>query len=178
MSNEEVAVRVIHSGVGNINESDANLASASNAIIIGFNVKPENNVKSIITKEGIDVRLYDIIYNAIDDVSLAIKGMLKPVYEEKVIGHLTIKQIFKASSVGNIAGCIVNDGEITRNSKVRLYRGDSMVFEGELSSLKRFKDEVKEVKNGFECGLVIEGYNDYQVDDRIECYIMEQKKIV
>ena len=178
LSNEEVAVRVIHSGVGNINESDANLASASNAIIIGFNVKPENNVKSIITKEGIDVRLYDIIYNAIDDVSLAIKGMLKPVYEEKVIGHLTIKQIFKASSVGNIAGCIVNDGEITRNSKVRLYRGDSMVFEGELSSLKRFKDEVKEVKNGFECGLVIEGYNDYQVDDRIECYIMEQKKIV
>ena len=178
LSNEEVAVRVIHSGVGNINESDANLASASNAIIIGFNVKPENNVKSIITKEGIDVRLYDIIYNAIDDVSLAIKGMLKPVFEEKVIGHLTIKQIFKASSVGNIAGCIVNDGEITRNSKVRLYRGDSMVFEGELSSLKRFKDEVKEVKNGFECGLVIEGYNDYQVDDRIECYIMEQKKIV
>ena len=178
LSNEEVAVRVIHSGVGNINESDANLASASNAIIIGFNVKPENQVKSIITKEGIDVRLYDIIYNAIDDVSLAIKGMLKPVYEEKVIGHLTIKQIFKASSVGNIAGCIVNDGEITRSSKVRLYRGDGMIYEGELSSLKRFKDEVKEVKNGFECGLVIEGFSDYQVDDRIEAYIMEQKKVI
>lgn len=178
LSNDEVAVRVIHSGVGNINESDANLASASNAIIIGFNVKAENQVKSIITKEGIDLRLYDIIYNAIDDVSLAIKGMLKPVYEEKVIGHLTIKQIFKASSVGNIAGCLVNDGEITRNSKVRLYRGDDKIYEGELLSLKRFKDEVKEVKNGFECGLVIDGFSDYQVDDRIECYVMEQKKVI
>ena len=178
LSNEEVSVRVIHGGVGNINESDVNLATASNAIIIGFNVKIENQIKNLVDKEKVDVRLYDIIYNAIDDVSLAIKGMLKPIYEEKVIGHLSIKQIFKSSSVGNIAGCLVNDGEITRNSKVRVYRNDDMIYEGELSSLKRFKDEVKEVKNGFECGIVIEGFSDYQVDDRIEAYILEQKKLV
>lgn len=177
LSNEEVAVKVIHSGVGNINESDVNLASASNAIIIGFDVKVESNIKSIIDKEKVDVRLYDVIYKAIEDVELAIKGMLSPVYEEKILGHLVIRQIFKASSVGNIAGCLVSDGEITRNSKVRVFRGENKIFEGDLSSLKRFKDEVKEVKQGFECGVVIDGFSDFAVDDTIESYILESKPL-
>lgn len=177
LSNDEVAVKVIHTGVGNINESDVNLASASNAIIIGFDVKVESNVKSIIDKEKVDVRLYDVIYKAIEDVELAMKGMLSPVFEEKIIGHLVIRQIFKASSVGNIAGCLVSDGEITRNSKVRVFRGENKIFEGELSSLKRFKDEVKEVKQGFECGVVIDGFSDFAVDDTIESYILESKPL-
>ena len=178
LSNEEVSVKVIHTGVGNINESDVNLASASNAIIIGFDVKVESNVRSIVDKEKVDIRLYDVIYKAIEDVELAMKGMLSPVYEEKVTGHLVIRQIFKASSVGNIAGCLVTDGEIRRNSKVRVFRGDSKIFDGELLSLKRFKDEVKDVKQGFECGLVIEGFSDFAVDDTIEAYVLESKAIV
>ena len=178
LSNDEVAVRVIHTGVGNINESDVNLASASNAIIIGFNIKAESNVKSIIDKEKVDVRIYDIIYKAIEDVELAMKGMLSPVYEEKIDGHLTIRQIFKVSSIGNIAGCIVNDGVVTKNSKVRIFRGDDKIFEGNISSLKRFKDEVKEVKQGFECGIVMEDFNDFQVDDNIECYSLVAKSLV
>lgn len=177
LSNDEVAVKVIHTGVGNINESDVNLASASNAIIIGFDVKVETNVKSIIDKEKVDVRLYDVIYKAIEDVELAMKGMLSPVFEERIIGHLVIRQIFKASSVGNIAGCLVTDGEITRNSKVRVFRAENKIFEGELSSLKRFKDEVKEVKQGFECGVVIEGFSDFAVDDTIESYVLESKPL-
>ena len=177
LSNDEVVVKVIHEGVGNINESDVTLASASNAIIIGFNVKPEQNTKSIIEREKVDLRLYNIIYNAIDDVEKAMKGMLAPTYEEKVIGNATIRQIFKASSVGNIAGSFVNDGEVRRNSKVRLKRGDKIIFEGDILSLKRFKDEVKEVKAGFECGIVLDGFSDYAVDDIMEIYVMEEKKI-
>ena len=176
LSNDEVTVKVIHEGVGNINESDISLASASNAIVIGFNVKYDNILKPLIDKENIDVRLYNIIYNAIEDVEKAMKGMLKPIYEEKVIGHLTIRQIFKASNVGNIAGCIVNDGEIRRNCKVRIFRNDEKIFEGDLLSLKRFKDEVKEVKQGFECGIVIDGFNDFNVDDNIETYVIEEKE--
>ena len=177
LSNDEVVVKVIHEGVGNINESDVTLASASNAIIIGFNVKPEQNTKSIIEREKVDLRLYNIIYNAIDDVEKAMKGMLAPVYEEKIIGHATIRQIFKASSVGNIAGSYVNDGEIRRNAKVRVKREDSVVYDGNILSLKRFKDEVKEVKAGFECGIVIEGFSDYNVDDVLEAYVKEKKKL-
>lgn len=177
LSNDEVVVKVIHEGVGNINESDVTLASASNAIIIGFNVKPEQNTKSIIEREKVDLRLYNIIYNAIDDVEKAMKGMLAPVYEEKIIGHATIRQIFKASSVGNIAGSYVNDGEIRRNAKVRVKREDSVVYDGNILSLKRFKDEVKEVKAGFECGIVIEGFSDYNVDDVLEAYVVEEKKL-
>lgn len=177
LSNDEVKVSVIHEGVGNISESDVNLASASNAIIIGFNVKVEPNAKTIVAREKIDVRLYDIIYKAIEDVEKALKGMLAPVYEEKHLGSLTIRQIFKASSVGLIAGCFVDEGEIRRNSKVRVKRGDKLLFDGDLASLKRFKDEVKEVKMGFECGVVIDGFSDFQVDDTIESYIMEEKKI-
>ena len=177
LSNDEVVVKVIHEGVGNINESDVTLASASNAIIIGFNVKPEANTKSIIEKEKVDLRLYNIIYNAIDDVEKAMKGMLAPVYEEKIIGNLTVRQIFKASSVGNIAGSFVNDGEIRRNAKVRLRRGDNVIFDGGILSLKRFKDEAKEVKAGFECGVVLDGFSDFAVDDTMEVYVIEEKKI-
>ena len=177
LSNDEVVVKVIHEGVGNINESDVTLASASNAIIIGFNVKPEANTKSIIEREKVDLRLYNIIYNAIDDVEKAMKGMLAPVFEEKIIGNLTVRQIFKASSVGSIAGSFVNDGEIRRNSKVRVKRGDKVIFDGPILSLKRFKDEVKEVKSGFECGVVLDGFSDYQVDDTMEVYVVEEKKI-
>ena len=177
LSNDEVVVKVIHEGVGNINESDVTLASASNAIIIGFNVKPEANTRAIIEREKVDLRLYNIIYNAIDDVEKAMKGMLAPVFEEKVIGSVVIRQIFKASSVGNIAGSYVTDGEARRNAKVRLKRGDKVVFDGGIASLKRFKDEVKEVKAGFECGIVLEGFNDYQVDDVMEVYVIEEKKV-
>ena len=177
LSNDEVVVKVIHEGVGNINESDVTLASASNAIIIGFNVKPEANTRAIIEREKVDLRLYNIIYNAIDDVEKAMKGMLAPVFEEKVIGSVVIRQIFKASSVGNIAGSYVTDGEARRNAKVRLKRGDKVVFDGGILSLKRFKDEVKEVKAGFECGIVLDGFSDYQVDDVMEVYVIEEKKV-
>ncbi len=177
LSNDEVVVKVIHEGVGNINESDVTLASASNAIIIGFNVKPEPNTKSIIEKEKVDLRLYNIIYNAIDDVEKAMRGMLAPILEEKIIGNLTIRQIFKASNVGNIAGSFVNDGEIRRNAKVRVKRGEEILFDGPILSLKRFKDEVKEVKAGFECGVVLDGFSNFAVDDVLEVYVVEEKKI-
>ena len=177
LSNDEVVVKVIHEGVGNINESDVTLASASNAIIIGFNVKPEPNTKSIIEKEKVDLRIYNIIYNAIDDVEKAMKGMLAPVFEEKVIGNLVVRQIFKASSVGSIAGSYVTDGEVRRNAKVRLKREGNVIFDGPILSLKRFKDEVKEVKTGFECGVVLEGFSDYKVEDTMEVYVVEEKKI-
>ena len=172
LSNDEVSVRIIHNGVGNINESDINLAVASNAVVIGFNTKIDPQIKNLIDSEKVDVRIYDIIYKVIEDIEKAIKGMLEPVFVEKVQGHLTIRQIFKSSNVGNIAGCIVNDGEITRNSKVRIYRNNDIIYEGAISSLKRFKDEVKEVKTGFECGVVFENFNDFQTEDTIESYIM------
>ena len=178
LTNDEVKVSVIHEGVGNVNESDVTLASAAHAIIIAFNVKVEANAKSIIDREQVDIRNYNIIYNAIDDVEKAMKGMLKPIFEEKVIGHLTIRQVFKSSNVGNIAGCYVDDGEVRRNCKVRLKRNDKLIFEGDLLSLKRFKDEVKEVKTGFECGIVIDGFSDYEPNDTIESYVLEEKKII
>jgi translation initiation factor IF-2 len=172
LSNEEVVVKIIHGGVGNINESDVILASASNAIIIGFNVKPDNQARAIAEREKVDLRLYKVIYDAIEDVETAMKGMLAPKYEEKVIGHLVVRQIFKASGVGSIAGAYVSDGRITRESKVRVTRQGELIFEGELASLKRFKDDVKEVKEGFECGLVFDGFQGAQEDDMIESYIM------
>ncbi len=172
LSNEEVVVKVIHGGVGAINESDVTLASASNAIIIGFNVRPDATAKSIAEQEGVDLRLYRVIYQAIEDVEAAMKGMLDPVYEEKVIGHAEIRQIFKASGVGNIAGSYVLDGIFQRNCKVRITREGEQIFEGELASLKRFKDDVKEVKAGYECGLVFEGFNDIKEEDKVEAYIM------
>ena len=172
LSNEEVVVKIIHGGVGAINESDVNLASASNAIIIGFNVRPDPTAKVIAENEGVDVRLYKVIYNAIEDVEAAMKGMLDPVFEEKVIGHAEVRQIFKASGIGNIAGSYVLDGVFERGCKVRISREGTQIFEGDLASLKRFKDDVKEVKAGYECGLVFEGFNDIAELDQVEAYKM------
>ncbi len=172
LSNEEVVVKVIHGGVGAINESDVSLASASNAIIIGFNVRPDPTAKITADKENVDVRLYKVIYNAIEDVEAAMKGMLDPVYEEKVLGHAEVRQIFKASGIGNIAGSYVLDGVFQRGCKVRISREGTQIFEGALASLKRFKDDVKEVKAGYECGLVFEGFNDIAELDIVEAYTM------
>ena len=172
LSNDEVVVKVIHGGVGNINESDVVLASASNAIIIGFNVKPDNQARIVAEREKVDLRLYNVIYNAIADVESALKGMLEPIYEEQVIGHAEILQIFKASGVGNIAGAIVKDGKITKNASVRITREGEQIFEGPIATLKRFKDEVKEVKGGFECGLVFEKFGDIKEGDIVEAYEM------
>ena len=172
LGNEEVAVRVIHGGVGAITESDVSLASASNAIIIGFNIRPDNTAKEVAERENVDVRLYRVIYDAIEDIENALKGMLEPIYEEKVIGHVEVRQTFKASGVGTIAGSYVLDGKVQRGCRCRVYRGDDMIFEGDLASLKRFKDDVKEVAAGYECGLVFSNFNDIQMEDRVECYIM------
>ena len=172
LSNEEVVVKVIHGGVGAINESDVSLASASNAIIIGFNVRPDATAKSIAEREKVDVRLYKVIYQAIEDVEAAMKGMLDPVFEEKVIGHAVIRQLFKASGVGTIAGSYVLDGTFQRGCKVRITRGEEQIYEGELASLKRFKDDVKEVRAGYECGLVFQDFNDVKEEDKVEAYIM------
>ena len=172
LSNEEVAVRVIHGGVGAINESDVSLASASNAIIIGFNIRLDNAAKETADRENVDVRLYRVIYDAIEDIEAAMKGMLEPIYEEKVIAHAEVRQTFKASGVGTIAGSYVLDGKIERGCRARITREGEQIFEGDLSSLKRFKDDVKEVAAGYECGLVFDGFNDLQEEDQIECYKM------
>ncbi|WMC92958.1 translation initiation factor IF-2 [Kineothrix sp. MB12-C1] len=172
LSNEEVIVKCIHGGVGAINESDVSLASASQAIIIGFNVRPDATAKTISEREGVDIRLYKVIYQAIEDIEAAMKGMLDPVFEEKVIGHAEVRQIFKASAIGNIAGSYVLDGMFKRDSKVRVTREGELIFEGELASLKRFKDDVKEVKAGFECGLVFDGFDQIQEFDIVEAYTM------
>jgi len=172
LSNEEIVVKCIHGGVGAINESDVTLASASNAIIIGFNVRPDATAKATAETEGVDIRLYKVIYQAIEDVEAAMKGMLDPVYEEKIIGHAEVRQIFKASAIGNIAGSYVLDGVFTRGCKVRITREGELIYEGALASLKRFKDDVKEVKAGFECGLVFEGFDKMKEFDVVEAYIM------
>ena len=172
LTNEEVVVKCIHGGVGAINESDVSLASASSAIIIGFNVRPDAQAKTVAEREGVDVRLYKVIYQAIEDIEAAMKGMLDPVFEEKIIGHAEVRQIFKASAIGNIAGSYVLDGEFQRGCKIRIRRGEEQIYEGELASLKRFKDDVKEVKAGFECGLVFEGFDKMEELDIVEAYIM------
>lgn len=172
LSNDEVVIKIIHGGVGAINESDVILASASNAIIIGFNVRPDTTAKEIADNEGVDLRLYRVIYNAIEDVEAAMKGMLDPIFEEKVLGHAEVRQTFKASGVGTIAGSYVLDGTFERNCKVRLTRDGIVIFDGPLASLKRFKDDVKEVRAGYECGFVFEGYNDIKEGDLVEAYKM------
>ena len=174
LSNEEVAVKVIHGGVGAITESDVMLASASNAIIIGFNVRADPAAKDAAEGEKVDLRLYRVIYNAIEDIEAAMKGMLEPEYVEKVIGHAEVRQTFKASGVGTIAGSYILDGVIQRGSTARLIRDGVVLHEGEFASIKRFNDDVKEVKTGFECGLVLENYNDIKEGDQIEAYIMEE----
>ena len=172
LTNEEVVVKCIHGGVGAINESDVTLAATSSAIIIGFNVRPDATAKATAEREGVDIRLYRVIYQAIEDIEAAMKGMLDPVFEEKILGHAEVRQIFKASQIGNIAGSYVLDGIFQRGCKVRITREGEMIFEGELASLKRFKDDVKEVKAGFECGLVFEGFDKMQEFDIVEAYTM------
>lgn len=172
LSNEEVVVKIIHGGVGAINESDVILASASNAIIIGFNVRPDATAKSIAEREKVDLRLYRVIYDAIEDVESAMKGMLDPVFEEKVLGHAEVRQTFKASGIGTIAGSYVLDGLFQRGCSTRVTRDGELLFEGALASLKRFKDDVKEVKAGYECGLVFEKFNDLKEGDIVEAYTM------
>ena len=171
---EGVRVNIIHESVGAINESDVTLASASNAIIIGFNVRPTAQARAQAEQEDVDIRLHSVIYKAIDEIEAAMKGQLDPVYEEKVIGSLTVRETIKVSKIGTVAGCLVDSGRITRDSGVRLVRDGIVIYEGKLASLRRFKDDVKEVKSGFECGLTIENYNDIKVDDQIEAYTMEQ----
>ena len=172
LSNDEVIVKVIHAGVGAINESDVILASASNAIIIGFNVRPDNQARDIAERENVDLRLYRVIYQAIEDVEAAMKGMLEPKYEEKVIGTVEVRQTYKASVIGTIAGSYVLDGMVTKNSSVRVTRGDDLIYDGPIASLKRFKDDVKEVKAGYECGIVLEKFNDIKEGDMMEVYTM------
>ena len=174
LSNDEVVIKIIHGGVGAITESDISLAAASNAIVIGFNVRPDQTAKALADEQKVDVRLYRVIYQAIDDITAAMNGMLEPVYEEKVIGHAEVRQIFKASGVGAIAGSYVLDGSIRRGCKVRVQRGEDQIFEGNLSSLKRFKDDAKEVKAGYECGIVVDGFDGFEEGDRIEASIMEE----
>ncbi len=176
LSNDEIVIKCIHSGVGAINESDVTLASASDAIIIGFNIRPDAQAKSLADREKVDLRLYRVIYNAIEDIESAMKGMLDPIYEEQVIGHIEVRNIFKASGVGNIAGSYVLDGVVQRGSSVRITREGELIHEGKLASLKRFKDDVKEVKAGFECGLVFEGFNDIKEFDQVEVYTMVEVK--
>ena len=172
LSNDEVVVKIIHGGVGAINESDVSLASASNAIIIGFNVRPDATAKETADREGVDIRLYRVIYNAIEDVEAAMKGMLDPVFEEKVLGHAEVRQTFKASGVGTIAGSYVMDGTFERDCQARVVRDGVVIYDGKLASLKRFKDDVKEVRAGYECGFVFENYNDVKEGDQVEAYKM------
>ena len=174
LSNSEVKVRCIHGGVGAITETDVMLASASNAIIIGFNVRHDNSVRDLAEHENVDIRLYRVIYNAIEDVEAAMKGMLAPKFKETVLGRCQVRQTFKVSGVGTVAGCYVTDGKIQRNAQIRLLRDNVIIHEGKISSLKRFKDDAREVAQGYECGIGIEGYNDVKVGDEMECFIMEQ----
>ena len=176
LSTEEVRIKIVHGAVGAITESDVQLASVSNAIIIGFNVRPGTNVAEHAEAEGVDIRLYRVIYDAIDDIKAAMVGMLEPEFKEAVIGHVEVRQTFKVSGVGTIAGGYVTNGKIVRNSEARIVRDGIVIFEGKLASLKRFKDDVKEVQQGFECGLSFEKFNDIKEGDVVECYVMEEVK--
>ena len=174
ISNEEVKVSAIHGGVGGINETDIMLAKASEAIIIGFNVRADSNAKALAEKEGVDVRLYSVIYDAVDDVTAAMKGMLAPKYRETVTGSAEVREVFKITGVGAVAGCYVTNGKVVRNGKVRIYRNDVSIYDGNILALKRFKDDVKEVASGYECGISVENYNDIKVGDVFEIYQMEE----
>jgi len=174
---DKVKIRIIHGGVGAITESDVMLATASNAIVVGFNVRPSASASDLAQKEKIDIRVYRIIYNAIEDIQAAIKGMLEPEYKENRIGHAEIREIFKVTGMGNVAGCFVTDGKIVRNSNIRVIRDSIVVHEGKISSLKRFKDDAKEVAAGYECGLTINNYSDIKKGDIIEAFLMEEIQI-
>ena len=174
LSNDEVKVRVLHSGAGAITKDDVNLASAFNAIIIGFNIRPDASARAAAEKEKVDVRLYTVIYSAIEDMEKAMKGMLEPEYKEVLLGHAEVRDVFKITGAGTIAGCYVTDGKMQRNAQVRLLRDNVVMFTGKLSSLKHYKDDAKEMAAGFECGMSLEGYNEIKVGDVVECYIMEE----
>jgi translation initiation factor IF-2 len=174
ISNDEVRVKVIHSGVGTVTESDILLASASNAVIVGFNIRPDAKTFDSAKLNNVDIRLYRVIYQAIEEIEAAMIGMLAPKFRENIFGHAEIRNTFKITGAGTIAGCYVLDGKIVRNSEVRIVRDGVVVFEGALNSLKRFKDDVKEVAQGYECGLGFDKYNDLKVGDVIESFIMEQ----
>jgi translation initiation factor IF-2 len=171
---EGVNVKIIHTGVGAITESDISLAAASNAIVIGFNVRPDVNAKRAAEQEGVEIRLHRIIYKAIEEIEAAMKGLLDPEYEEKIIGQAEVRQTIKISKVGTIAGSYVTDGKVTRDAGVRVIRNGIVIYEGELASLKRFKDDVKEVMRGFECGMQIKNFNDIKEGDIIEAFVMEE----
>lgn len=174
ISNDEVKVSAIHGGVGGINETDIMLAKASEAIVIGFNVRADNNAKSLAEKEGVDIRLYNVIYDAVDDVTAAMKGMLAPKFRENVVGSAEVREVFKITGVGAVAGCYVTNGKVVRNGKVRIYRNNVSIYDGNLLALKRFKDDVKEVASGYECGISVENYNDIKIGDVFEIYLMEE----
>ncbi len=176
LSTDQVRVNVLHSGVGGITESDVMLASASNAVIIGFNVRPDTKAREIAEQEGVEIQVYQIIYDAVEDVKKAMEGLLEPTLKEKYLGRAEVREVFNISKVGNVAGCYVIDGKLQRNANVRLLRDSVILHEGKLSSLKRFKDDAREVEKGYECGLGIEGYNDLKVGDLIECYQIETVK--
>ncbi len=176
LSNEEVRVKVIHSGVGAINESDVLLASTSGAIIVGFNVRPDNAANASASRSGVEIRTYRVIYECIEEIEAAMKGMLDPKFREAVIGHATVRQVYKVSSVGTVAGCYVSDGRIERSGSVRVVRDGIVIYEGDLGSLQRFKDSVREVAAGYECGMTVEKFNDIKEGDVLECFIMEQIK--
>lgn len=174
LNNEHVKINVLHSGVGAITKDDVNLAATADATIIGFNIRPDNNARDVAAKENIDIRLYRVIYQAIEDIEKAMKGMLSPEYKEVVLGHAEVRNVFKVTGSGTIAGCYITDGKMQRNQPVRLLRDNVVIFEGKLSSLRRFKDDVREVASGYECGIGLENYNDIKVKDIIECFMMEE----
>ena len=174
LTNEEVRVKVIHSGVGAISESDVMLAATSNALIVGFNVRPDAAARDNAARAGVEMRMYRVIYDCINEVEAAMKGMLAPKFEESVIGHIEIRQLYKVSKVGTVCGCYVLDGKVVRGSKVRVVRDGIVVFEGEMASLRRFKDDVKEAAAGYECGIQIDKFNDEREGDVIEAYVMKQ----
>lgn len=174
LSNEEVRVRVIHTGVGAINESDILLASTAGAIIVGFNVRPDAAAQASGQRANVDMRFYRVIYDAIDEIEAAMKGMLAPKYEEVIIGHAEVRMTYKVSAIGTIAGCMVKDGKVTRDSKVRVLRDNIVIHEGEIGSLQRFKDAAKEVTAGYECGMSVLKFNDIREGDIFECYVMQE----
>jgi translation initiation factor IF-2 len=174
LSTAAVRLNVIHSAVGAVTETDVNLASASNAIIIGFNVRPEVKAQNLAEKEGVDIRLYSIIYNAVEDVKKAMEGLLSPIFKEKYLGRAEVREVFSVPKVGTVAGCYIQDGKVVRNAQVRLTRDNIVIYTGKMSSLRRFKDDVKDVASGYECGIGLENYNDLKVGDMIEAFEMEK----
>ena len=174
ISNEEVRVKVIHSAVGAINESDVMLAATSGAIIVGFNVRPDAAARDNATRNDVDIRLYRVIYDCINEIEAAMKGMLAPKFKESIIGHAEVRETYKVSKVGTVCGCYCTDGKIQRGCQVRVLRDNIVIHEGDLASLRRFKDDVKEVASGYECGMQVEKFNDIKVGDVIECFVMEQ----